>query len=84
MYIISINSNFFQDFVKSQYLQYKATDDSTILMDPEKTSYWFSLGPRSLVECDQMMLLQSIGKVSLIYLTLTTKKHSFWSLHVEK
>lgn len=54
----------FKDFVKDNYLQYKATDDTTIALDPEKTSYWFSMGPRALIECDQMMLLQRVGEVS--------------------
>ncbi|XP_026815060.1 non-structural maintenance of chromosomes element 3 homolog isoform X2 [Rhopalosiphum maidis] len=51
------------DFVKDQYLQYKLTDDTTIMLDPEKTSYWFTLGPRALEECDQMALLKRVGEL---------------------
>ncbi|CAI6345350.1 unnamed protein product [Macrosiphum euphorbiae] len=50
-------------FVKDQYLQYKITDDTTISLDPEKTSYWFTLGPRALEECDQLMLLNRVGEL---------------------
>jgi len=57
----------FQKFVKDQYLQYKITDDTTISLDPEKTSYWFTLGPRALEECDQLMLLNRVGEVSTIF-----------------
>ncbi|VVC41406.1 MAGE homology domain [Cinara cedri] len=51
------------DLVKDQYLQYKATDDSNIMLDPEKTTHWFSLGPRALVECNQIMLLKRVGEL---------------------
>ncbi|XP_025204362.1 melanoma-associated antigen D4-like [Melanaphis sacchari] len=51
------------DFVKDQYLQYKLTDDTTIMLDPEKTIYWFTLGPRALEECDQMTLLNRVGEL---------------------
>jgi len=54
----------FQKFVKDQYLQYKITDDTTVSLDPEKTSYWFTLGPRGLEECDQITLLNRVGEVS--------------------
>jgi len=54
----------FQKFVKDQYLQYKITDDTTISLDPEKTSYWFTLGPRAFEECDQLTLLNRVGEVS--------------------
>lgn len=54
----------FQKFVKDQYLQYKITDDTTVSLDPEKTSYWFTLGPRALEECDQITLLNRVGEVS--------------------
>lgn len=37
------------------------------MFDPEKTSYWFSLGPRALVECDSIMLLQRVSEVSEIH-----------------
>ncbi|NP_001155624.1 mage-e1-like [Acyrthosiphon pisum] len=50
-------------FVKDQYLQYKITDDTTISLDPEKTSYWFTLGPRALEECDQLTLLNRVGEL---------------------
>lgn len=38
------------------------------MFDPEKTSYWFSMGPRALVECDSMMLLQRVSEVSKMLL----------------
>jgi len=34
------------------------------MLDPEKSSYWFTLGPRALEECDQMTLLNRVGEVS--------------------
>lgn len=55
----------FQDFVKDQYLQYKVKDDIDDKLDPDKTCYWFSLGPRSLIECDKLKLLQTVGEVSI-------------------
>lgn len=54
----------FQAFVKDKYLEYKVTDDTTIMLDPEKTSFWFTLGPRALEECDQLKLLTRVGEVS--------------------
>lgn len=51
------------DFVKDQYLQFKITDDTTLMLDPEKTSYWFTLGPRALEECDQMAVLKRVGEL---------------------
>lgn len=51
------------NFVKDQYLQYKPTDDTTVILDPEKTSYWFTLGPRALEECDQITLLNRVGEL---------------------
>ncbi|KAL5242784.1 hypothetical protein ACI65C_010194 [Semiaphis heraclei] len=50
-------------FVRDQYLQHKITDDTTVSLDPEKTSYWFTLGPRALEECDQLMLLNQVGEL---------------------
>ncbi|XP_022164707.1 melanoma-associated antigen B2-like [Myzus persicae] len=50
-------------FVKDQYLQFKITDDTTVSLDPEKTSYWFTLGPRALEECDQIMLLNRVSEL---------------------
>lgn len=35
------------------------------MLDPDRTSHWFSLGSRALVECDQMMVLQSVAEVSI-------------------
>lgn len=54
----------FQDFVRDQYLQYKPTDDTNIMFDPERLTHWFSLGPRALIECNQIMLLKRVGEVS--------------------
>ncbi|XP_050433692.1 uncharacterized protein LOC126841327 [Adelges cooleyi] len=51
------------DFVKDHYLHYKATDDTTVMLDPEKTSYWFTLGTRALVEFDQNTVLQRVGEL---------------------
>ncbi|XP_050545942.1 uncharacterized protein LOC126908100 [Daktulosphaira vitifoliae] len=51
------------DFVKDQYLQYNATDETTITLDPEKMSNWFSLGTRSLLEFNQNILLQHVGEI---------------------
>lgn len=50
-----------KDFVRDHYLEYKATDQTTIMFDPEKTSFWFSLGPRALIECNQKMVLLRVG-----------------------
>lgn len=58
----------FKDFVKDNYLLYKPTDESTFALDPEKTSYWFSLGPRAIEETDKMALLLRMGEVSIKYI----------------
>lgn len=64
-----------QDFVKDQYLQFKITDDTTIMLDPEKTSYWFTLGPRALEECDQMAVLNRVGEVSIQFIIQNNHNH---------
>jgi hypothetical protein len=42
------------------------------MLDPEKTSYWFTLGPRALEECDQMALLKRVGEVSTQFIIQNT------------
>jgi len=63
----------FQDFVRDQYLEYKPTDDTTIMFDPDKTSFWFSLGPRALIECNQKMVLLRVGGVSIQFIIVIKK-----------
>lgn len=67
----------FQDFVRDHYLEYKATDDTTVMFDPEKTSFWFSLGPRALVECNQMMVLLRVGGVSIQFIIVIKKIYTY-------
>lgn len=53
--------------MRDQYLLYNPTDETTIMYDPEKTSKWFSMGPRSLAECNQIIALQRVAEVSIKY-----------------
>lgn len=53
--------------MRDQYLLYKLTDETTVMYDPERTSKWFSMGPRALVECDQAMALQRVAEVCIDY-----------------
>lgn len=56
--------------MKDQYLVYKATDDTTVQFDPERTSFWFSMGPRAIAECDQKMALRRVSEVSAKFIIL--------------
>lgn len=38
------------------------------MLDPERTSHWFSIGPRGLIECDKTVLLQRMGEVSFLFI----------------
>lgn len=52
-----------KDLVNDEYLAYKETDATTVMYDPGKTSFWFSLGSRALIECDQMAVLNQISNL---------------------
>lgn len=56
--------------MRDQYLLFKATDDTNVQFDPERTSFWFSLGPRAIAECDQKMALQRVSEVSSKFIIL--------------